>query len=73
MHFSFNDEIYVQTDGVVMGSPLGPILANISMVELENTIIPHLKNEIIMWKRCVDDTICFEKDWLSDSLINSIK
>ena len=48
MHFSFNDKIYVQTDGVVIGPPLGPILANISMVELENTIIPHLKNEIIM-------------------------
>ena len=27
--FSFNDTIYRQTDGVAMGPPLGPVLANI--------------------------------------------
>ena len=29
VEFSFNDKIYRQTDGVAMGSPLGPALANI--------------------------------------------
>ena len=30
-HFIFNNEIYDQIDGVSMGSPLAPILANIFM------------------------------------------
>ena len=38
--FSFNNEIYIQTDGVAMGSPLGPVIANILMVELETTLVP---------------------------------
>ena len=29
VQFSFNDLIFRQIDGVAMGSPLGPILANI--------------------------------------------
>ena len=31
-HFLFNNEIYDQTDGLAMGSPLGPALANLSWV-----------------------------------------
>ena len=27
VHFTFNNEIYIQNGGVAMGSPLGPILA----------------------------------------------
>ena len=29
VEFSFNNKIYKQIDGVAMGSPLGPALANI--------------------------------------------
>ena len=32
VHFTFNNKIYIQNDGVAMGSPLGPVLANIFMV-----------------------------------------
>ena len=32
VYFMFNDEIYIQNDGVEMGSPLGPLLANISFL-----------------------------------------
>ena len=45
--------------GAAMGSPLGPVLANIFMVELEQNIIPTLSKDISLWKRYVDDTICF--------------
>ena len=44
VHFLFENEIYQQTDGVAMGSPSGPILAGIFMVELEKTIVPIVKN-----------------------------
>ena len=31
------------------------------MVELERNIIPILSNDILLWKRYVDDTVCFIK------------
>ena len=43
VHFSYNGDIYTQTDGVAMGSPLGPVLAGIFMAELERTILPTLR------------------------------
>ena len=58
-HFTLNKKTYLQVDGVAMGSPLGPVLANIFTVDLERNIIPTLSNDILLWKRYVDDTICF--------------
>ena len=44
-----------------MGSPLGPVLANIFMVELERSVIPTLMDNIKYWTRYVDDTLCYKK------------
>ena len=60
-HFTLNKKTYLQVDGVAMGSSLGPVLANIFTVDLERNIIPTLSNNILLWKRYVDDTICFIK------------
>ena len=51
MHFSFNGVIYRQVDGVAMGSPLGPVLANVFMVELERTLVPQLEGSVALWNR----------------------
>ena len=36
VHFTFNGDIYLRTDGVAMVSFLGPVLAGIFMVHLED-------------------------------------
>ena len=41
-----------------MGSPIGHIVANIFMVELEQNIIPTLSKDVSLRRRYVDDTIC---------------
>ena len=61
MHFSFNGVIYRQVDGVAMGSPLGPVLANVFMVELEKILVPQLESSVALWYRYVDDTFTFIK------------
>ena len=61
MHFSLNNKIYKQTDGVCMGNPLGPVIANIFMVELESKIVPTISDIMPEWIRYVDDTLTFVK------------
>ena len=58
-YFTLNNKTYVQVDVIAMASPLGPVLVNISIKELEQNIIPALSKEISLWKRYADDTICF--------------
>ena len=63
-HFLFDGTYYDQIDGVAMGSPLGPILANIFMGHFEEKWITNKINSIdspLCWKRYVDDTFCLFK------------
>ena len=53
--FQFNGELYEQTDGVAMGSPLGPLLANVFMCHIEDQL--EQKSMIpSFYRRYVDDT-----------------
>ena len=61
--FSFDNQLYEQTDGVSMGSSIGPVLANIILTEFERAIIFDLitSGTIKFYKRYVDDTLVLIK------------
>ena len=69
MHFSFDGNIYRQVNGVAMGSPLGPVIANIFMVELEKKVIPTISDKVSLWYRYVDDTFTFVKKGEVDNVL----
>ena len=54
--FTFNGQLYEQTNGVAMGSPLGPLLANAFMCSIEETLEREGKMPTY-YKRFVDDTL----------------
>ena len=63
VHFTYNNTVYQQNDGVTMGSPLGPVLPGIFMVELENSLVPKLNESMTLKWRFVDDTVMFVKNY----------
>ena len=62
-HFLFNGNVYKQTDGVAMGSPLGPTFANIFMCYLEERFLNECPGNFkpIFYRRYVDDTFLLFK------------
>ena len=45
-----------------MGLPLGPVIANIFMVEPEATLVPRLEDHVKKWRSFVDDTLPYVKN-----------
>ena len=60
VHLRFIGDTYLQTEGVAMSFPLGPVLTGILMVHLEKSLVSILKEQLSFLKRCVDDTITFK-------------
>ncbi|XP_041989067.1 uncharacterized protein LOC121740442 [Aricia agestis] len=54
----FRDQYYLQIDGVAMGSPLAPIIANIWMEHFEYLALATGPCTVKLWKRYVDDVFC---------------
>ena len=61
VHFFFNEQFYLLKHVIAMGLPLGPIIADIFLVELERNLLPMLPQYMTSWKRYVDDTISYVK------------
>ena len=62
--FSFKKKLYEQIDGVSMGSPLGPLIANVIMTELERVAVKDLFNKSYLkfYIRFMDDTLVYWKN-----------
>ena len=73
-HFIFNGSFYDQVDGVSMGSPLGPVLANLFMGYHEKKWLQEFnKGKVLMYKCYVDYIFCMfgnEKD--AEIFLNSL-
>ena len=54
-HFVFDGQYYDQIEGVAMGSPLGPVLANIFMCDFEEKWVMNNGARPTIWFRYVDD------------------
>ena len=54
--FTFQGEIFEQTSGVTMGSPLSPIVANLFMEKFERKALDSYALKPKFWIRFMDDT-----------------
>ena len=58
-NFLFNGKMYDQIDGVAMGSPLAPVLANLFLGHYENIWLNKYQGpSLYFYRRYVDDTFC---------------
>lgn len=62
IHFTFGGETYTQVDGVVVVSPIGPVVAVRFMVEVNRNVIAVLKDSLSCRKRYVDAFYFFRMD-----------
>ena len=62
--FMFNGNYFAQTDGVAMGSPLGPTFANIFLCHHEATWLNNCPQEFrpVYYRRYIDDVIVLFKE-----------
>jgi hypothetical protein len=63
-YIAFQKDIYQQTNGAAMGSPMIPPYANIFMYQLEKQTVHKHKNSgtLLLYKRFIDDVLIITKD-----------
>ena len=59
--FKFRGQFYEMTNGLAMGCPVSPIVANIFMSQLEEKAINDMPSKPSLWLRFVDDVLAIVK------------
>ena len=62
--FENKGRIYLQNNGASMGSPFGPVLADIFNEEFKTSIMPTLGSSLMKLKRCIDETFLKSAQWI---------
>jgi len=70
-YFTWNGQIYKQTEGCPMGSPISPIIANLFMQKLETSIIPRYE-QILFYRRYFDDFLSIVKQGTEETILTSL-
>ncbi|XP_035701311.1 uncharacterized protein LOC110862299 [Folsomia candida] len=70
-YFKYNGQYYRQKEGAAMGSPLSPIIAELFLQMLENSIIKNFR-DIILWRRYVDDVIAIIRQRRNKKILQEI-
>ena len=70
-YFSFQNKFYEQVEGVAMGSPLNPIVANLYMEHFERKALRSATTPQV-WYRFVDDTWVIQQQAHKQSLLDHI-
>ena len=69
VQFSFNSEIYSQVDGMAMGFPLRPILANIFMGYLESKLVDKLSSKALYIRYMDDCLVISQSEKVNETLL----
>ena len=76
VQFLFENKIYRQRYGVALGSPLGPLLADVFLGKIESTKLNGFIDKCTIYKRYVDDIFCVNKKQVTTdevpNVVNSV-
>ena len=70
--FSFDNIIYRQIDGVAMGSPLGPALANIFVGYYEEKLFSEISQPAVYFRYVYDTFVIFQNEKESEEFLVSL-
>ena len=72
VHFPSIISLYLQNDGVAMGSILGLILAGIKIFELNSKSVSLISNYFLNWKLFVDDAKVYVKTYKVEYVLEKL-